>query len=275
VLVSDPAAGVERVRGRIDRRGDARAFEAAGLESSRAYSIDPDWLERLHEAMGWPWPCPGVAEAEQLRRDVMAMFGDLGLPERYQNWCDGGWAFTKAAWCLTIHLRPLTVVETGVARGVTTRLVLEALARNRAGRLYSLDLPAIDSRYHDQIAIAVPEPLRRDWTLVMGTSRRQLPRLLGRLDEIDLFIHDSLHTGRNTSFEIGLAWDLLRPGGALLVDDVYQSLAFRNFTESHSLRFSCIGANDDGGYAFGIAVAEGDLAQSLQARALAAAGSAA
>jgi hypothetical protein len=260
VMLTHPLAGVERIRGRIDRRGDARAFRVAGLPVERLYPADADWLQHLHEAMGWPWPCQAVAEAERLRADVIATFRGMGLPEHYQNWCDGGQSFTKAAWCLTIHLRPLTVVETGVARGVTSRLILEALARNGAGRLCSVDLPAVDSRFHAQIAIAVPEQLRTGWTLRSGTSRKQLPVLLEELGEIDLFVHDSLHTGRNTSFEIDGAWNALRPGGALLIDDVYQSLAFRQFTETTKLRWNCIGANDDGGYPFGIAIAEGNPA---------------
>src|SRR5207244_1813382 len=123
-----------------------------------------------------------------------------------------------------------------------------------------------DSRFHPQSAIGVPEHLRSRWTLVSGTSRRRLPRLLQELGEIDFFVHDSLHTGRNTSFEIDRAWRGLRPGGALLVDDVYQSLAFRRFVDRAQLRWSGVGANEDGSYRFGIAVAEGDLAESLKAR---------
>ena len=188
------------------------------------------------------------------------MFRSAGLSEHYQNWSDGSEAFTKAAWCLTTHLRPVVVVETGVARGVTSRLILEALARIGSGRLSSVDLPAVDSSFHPQIGIAVPERLRDKWTIRTGTSRRELPPLLDELGAIDLFVHDSLHTGRNISFEIKHAWAVLRPGGALLVDDVYQSLAFREFMETTELRWSCIGANPDGSYRFGIAIAEGSPA---------------
>lgn len=256
VMLKHPISGAERVRGRIDRRRDSRALRACGLSIGELYPVDVDWLQHLHEALGWRWPCPAVAEAELLHNEVRAMFAAKGLPDHYQNWCDGGPAFTKAAWCLTTHLEPTTIVETGVARGVTSRLVLEALARNGLGRLYSIDLPAVDSKYHSQIAIAVPERLRHDWTILNGSSRRQLPRLLANLDTLDFFIHDSLHTGRNTGFEISQAWRIVKPGGALLIDDVYQSLAFHDFANTTRLRFACIGANDNGGYPFAIAIAE-------------------
>ena len=152
-------------------------------------------------------------------------------------------------------MKPTTVVETGIARGVTSRLVLEALAQHGAGRLYSVDLLPVDSQFHDQTAVAVPDHLRHGWTTLSGTSRHQLPRLLANFDAIDLFIHDSLHTGRNTSFEIAQASKILKPGGALLIDDVYQSLAFRDFVDTTDLHFTCIAANDNGGYPFGIAIA--------------------
>ncbi len=257
VMASDPVAGLERVRGRLDRRADARAFRRARLPIDSLYPIDPDWLQHLHEAMDWQWPCPSLSQGEQIRAEVMAMFAAMGLPRTHAGWCDGWPCFTKAAWCLVAHLKPLSVVETGVARGVTSRLVLEALARNGAGRLYSIDLPTPDSRLHAHIAIAVPEHLRGDWELLSGTSRQRLPRLLEELGEIDLFVHDSVHTGRNTLFEIRSAWNALRPGGAILVDDVYQSLAFWQYTDAVKPGWTCIGAEPDGSYRFGIALAEG------------------
>jgi hypothetical protein len=220
----------------------------------RLYPIDRDWLRHLHEAMGWQWPCPLSAQGQRLRADVMTMFAARGLPERYHNWCDGGEAFALAAWCLSAHLKPRTVVETGVARGVTSRLVLEALAQNDGGSLFSIDLLPLDSRYHAQAGIAVPEHLHANWTVLEGSSRHRLPTLLGELGRIDLFIHDSLHTGRNTSFELDHAWRRLRPAGALLVDDVYQSLAFHTFTDTVPLHWSSVGANPDGSYRFGIAI---------------------
>jgi hypothetical protein len=55
---------------------------------------------------------------------------------------------------------------------------------------------------------------------MLGSSRRRLPKLLSELDQIDLFIHDSLHSERNVRFELDRAWTKLRPGGAIIVDDV-------------------------------------------------------
>lgn len=254
VMARDPSAAAERVRGRLDRRGDGRILRRTGLTTDELYPIDPNWLHALHDALGQHWPCSCEAEAEAIYEEIMAVFDERGLTERYGRWCDGSRAFTKAAWALTVHRRPRTIVETGVARGVTSRYVLEALVRAGEGRLASVDLPSVDSRFHDQIGAAVPEQLRERWTLVSGTSRQRLPEVLAELGEIDLFIHDSLHTGRNVRFELDNACAVLRPGGAILVDDVYSNLAFRELVAATAPRFTCIGANPDGSYRFGMLI---------------------
>lgn len=41
---------------------------------------------------------------------------------------------------MTLHTRPEVVIETGVAHGVSTRIVLEALTQNDLGHLWSIDL---------------------------------------------------------------------------------------------------------------------------------------
>jgi hypothetical protein len=260
VMARHPGAAVERIRGRLERKRDRAALRATGRSIDELYPIDPNWSRTLHEALGFSTPCSCESEADALYEETMADFRARELPERYAGWCDGGRAFTKAAWALAVHMRPHTVVETGVARGVTSRFVLEALELSRDGQLGSVDLPSVDPRFHDQIGIAVPERIRGRWTLVSGTSRQRLPSLLASFGQIDLFIHDSLHTGSNLRFELEHAFAALRPGGAMLVDDVYTSLVFREFVTETAPRFSCIASNPDGGYRFGVLIRQGDRA---------------
>jgi hypothetical protein len=76
--------------------------------------------------------------------------------------------------------------------------------------------------------------LRYRWSYILGSSRRRLPRLLSQLGKIDLFVHDSLHSERNVRFEMDRAWVSLRPGGAIVVDDIDLNRGFRSFTQSFS-----------------------------------------
>jgi hypothetical protein len=94
-----------------------------------------------------------------------------------------------------LHLRPSVIVETGVARGVTSRFVIEGLDRNNHGQLWSIDLPHLfEQNLHAQTAAAIPDSCRSRWTYIEGSSRRRLPSLLRSLGQVELFIHDSLHT---------------------------------------------------------------------------------
>jgi ubiquinone/menaquinone biosynthesis C-methylase UbiE len=79
--------------------------------------------------------------------------------------------------------------------------------------------------------MAISQDLRPRWTYVPGTARQQLPRLLEELTEIDVFIHDSLHTGRNQMFELESAWSAMPDGAVAVVDDIDHSLAFRTFVD--------------------------------------------
>lgn len=72
---------------------------------------------------------------------------------------DGDAGLVRAVWSLIRHLRAEWVVETGVAHGFTSRFILQALASNRAGRLWSIDLPPLNPGLRQQVGIAVPKEL--------------------------------------------------------------------------------------------------------------------
>ena len=102
----------------------------------------------------------------------------------------------RAIWCLTHNLQPAKVVETGVARGLKSRFILEAMECNGTGHLWSIDLPPTNPELQRQVGAAVEDRLRDRWSYIRGSSRRHLPGLLHELGQIDLFLHDSLHSER-------------------------------------------------------------------------------
>jgi hypothetical protein len=56
----------------------------------------------------------------------------------------------RSLWCAVCHLQPRSMVEAGVARGVTSWIILEAVAGNGAGRLWSIDLPPLNEPWFSQ-----------------------------------------------------------------------------------------------------------------------------
>lgn len=201
------------------------------------YEAEEGWEHRLHNLLGVHWPCETSAEFWALWPEVIEELRAKGIrvgPESFKTWNDGDAGLVRAIWCLTRHLRPRNVVETGVAHGLTSRFILEALERNGGGHLWSIDLPPLEEALHEQIGMAVGGRYANRWTLIKGSSRRRLPALLSQLGQIDLFIHDSLHSERNVRFEMDRAWATLRPGGALVVDDIDANRAFQTFTQTFS-----------------------------------------
>jgi len=264
-MVLHPRQGVERLRGRMDRRRDKRQLAELRIPAGDLYGAVTDWAARLHAALGLPWPCPARASFDRVWDGVVADLTGAGVRVgmfSYGGWNDSDRAFAEAIWCLVAHVRPVKVVETGVAHGLTSRVILEGLARNSSGHLWSIDLPAVDSALHPEIGIAIPAELRSRWTYVPGTSRERLPHLLAELGNIDVFIHDSLHTGRNQLFELRSAWAALRPGGVAVVDDIDHSLAFRVFLDRIGPGRWLAAGHVTGSGLWGVAVKDGKAAES-------------
>ena len=171
----------------------------------------------------------------------------------------GGNAITGAGYYMLIRvLRPAVMVETGVFDGITTSVMLLAMHDNRHGRLTSIDLPAvgeIKDSTHGMPAgqlppgclpgWVIPAWLRERHELHLGDSRELLPKVLAEKGTIDAFFHDSLHTYDHMMFEFDAAWPRLRPGGAMLSDDLYawgSRNAFQRFCRRQGYRYHSWGA---------------------------------
>lgn len=126
---------------------------------------------------------------------------------------------------LVRHLAPEVVVETGVANGHSTYVILRALEANGSGVLHSTDISA-------DVGQLVDQGLRSRWQLhVLDASEPEvgLRRLLQGLGPIDLFLHDGDHRYLSQMFEYRVATAHARPGALLLSDDIDANHAFIDF----------------------------------------------
>src|ERR1700722_4553623 len=121
---------VEKVLERFtDRSHNARpeAVKAWCMERAESWpafasALNPDlWTETQTV-------CEAIGRAAQAKIDQLGL--DLGGPGHY-----------PLLYFLTRHLRPRTVLETGVAAGWSSQAILTALRENAAGHLYSSDFP--------------------------------------------------------------------------------------------------------------------------------------
>lgn len=134
-------------------------------------------------------------------------------------------------------LKPGLIVETGIANGVSSAYLLLAIKKNGRGRLHSVGLGEPEFLPAGREAgWFAPKWLREPWQIHLGDAREILPGLLSRLGEIDVFIHDSLHTYEHMLWEFQTAHPFLRPGALLLADDALWNTAFRDFADTTGSR---------------------------------------
>ncbi len=143
-------------------------------------------------------------------------------------------------------LRPKRVIETGISSGYSARLLLEALERNGDGHLDSIGIDVfgatrrpgeaptpLDQRH---VGWLVPDRLKDRWSLRIGPSEEQLPPLLaGGVQDLDLFLHDSLHQYATMRWEYTTAFPALAPGGLLCSHDIHANGAWSEFLQEHRL----------------------------------------
>ena len=131
-------------------------------------------------------------------------------------------------YMLVRALKPDIFVETGVSGGESSTFILQAMEDNKKGKLYSVDFPqAIVEKGLTTISPEgtssgwlIPDYLKHRWDLTLGKSEDVLPPLLKKLEKIDIFFHDSLHTYDHMLFEYNTCWDHLTDNGILISDDI-------------------------------------------------------
>ena len=87
----------------------------------------------------------------------------------------------------------------------------------------------------------VPDSLRGRWKVQLGDTFKLLPELLGTLNRVDIFLHDSDHSYEAMAFEFEQAFPRLEEGGLLLSDDTHLHTAWDDFCRKHGLRPTRVG----------------------------------
>jgi len=125
--------------------------------------------------------------------------------------------------------RPKLVLETGVADGHSSAVLLSALERNNAGALHSADV-------RTDVGVVIPHSERGGWTLHHldpAAPEESLSDVIGAVAPIDLFFHDSHHSYLVQRYEYETVLPAMAPGGLLVSDDVHMSHAFIEFAAHH------------------------------------------
>jgi hypothetical protein len=249
-LAADPVGVGRALPGEFrQRHGNKHYFEV---------DADHAWDAHLHSLLGAAWPCPQYQRLDELMTDIGALLAarEWGFGrESYAWYADADSSLCRAVWCTVLHTRPEVVIETGVAHGVTSRIVLEALRQNDKGHLWSIDLPfPFDRRLRVETGTVVTDACRDRWSYLEGSSKQRLPSLVAKVGHVQVFIHDSLHTAANTVFEMEQVAAAMPPGGVMLVDDITMHKGFATFARRHPAYQTIVCPHMDRSTMFGIAV---------------------
>jgi len=136
-------------------------------------------------------------------------------------------------------VRPRTIIESGVASGVSSTFLLLGAKSNGWGKLHSIDFPVKrkEAGRNESWAIpgrrssgwAVPRALRRGWDLRLGRSEDLLKPLLEEIGVLEFYCHDSPVDVEHFEFEMRAILPHLRPGSLVVADntdwDVFRSAA--------------------------------------------------
>jgi len=190
---------------------------------------DPNWVAQLGRS--------SLQEAERAiseARDQRALFAYLARQHRRE----GRESYVEIDAPLELHalvrlLRPSHVVEVGVSSGVSSAYLLNALDKNRTGRLHSIDLPSYERRSDGRRPApraswslppgrspgwAVPPRLRSGWDLRLGDKAAVFPILAEQLPRIDLLVYDVPHECSRTRKEFLGLDPLVARNGVAIVD---------------------------------------------------------
>lgn len=132
-------------------------------------------------------------------------------------------------------VKPHCILETGVAYGNTSSVLVAAMAHNDCGQVISIDLPRTaemkDFPITDsETGMLVPDSYRDRWNLMLGDTFDLLQNAFNEYKP-DMFVHDSYHAFHHMMFEYALAERYLPRPSIIISDDITVNPAFSLFTK--------------------------------------------
>jgi len=151
----------------------------------------------------------------------------------------GGSADLNLLFSVVKNAKPKRIIETGVAYGWSSLIILEGLKGLDDCKLISVDMPYPKANNEDFVGIAVPERLRQNWEIVRKPDRNGLKQAIARHGgEVDLFHYDSDKSWWGRKFAFPLMWKHLRKGGVFISDDIQDNMFFAQFVSENTLKYA-------------------------------------
>lgn len=175
-----------------------------------------------HNPNNWGIMAEDIHKGKQLYEGVVKNLSKKIYGESYD--CESGLASFLYAYILRV--KPRVIIETGVANGITTNIIMQALEKT-GGELHSFD---IDQRCKNVYSG------HGNWHFhqLVKPYSRNLIQLSAKISNVGIWLHDSNHGYLWQNFEYKLAYQKLSKDGILVTDDIDSSPAFGEFAKLKS-----------------------------------------
>ena len=133
----------------------------------------------------------------------------------------------RLGWYAIVRaMEPSVVVETGTEKGLGSLILAEALRKNRSGRLITIDMePSSGLLIGDEYG-GIIERVINDSLLAIS-----------KIDQIDIFIHDSDHSAEHEAREFEMLRSRLTTDGIVISDNSHATTELAKWSLQHGRRF--------------------------------------
>lgn len=146
----------------------------------------------------------------------------------------GGGGAYNLIYFITRKFKPQTILETGVAAGYSSSAFLEAINKNKIGKLFSSDFPYFripnPSKY---IGILVDEKYKKNWKLFLDGDERNIKKIKKNLKKkFDLIHYDSdkSYKGKKKFFQS--IKKLIKKNTLIIIDDIQDDDFFLEYSSN-------------------------------------------
>jgi predicted O-methyltransferase YrrM len=215
---------------------------------------DSVWGPILKDALEEAKTVPHADEVFERRAYIEKYLGEI--TKEYQAHYAAGWVNLDDAlflYWLVRRLNPKIIVQTGVCNGLSSAFMMLGLVKNGPqGSLHVIDMPPVFNSKDPGWTIKgkvygvvipegkssgwmVPDAYRDRFEVWNGDAKALLPKMVNKVDSIDLFYHDSDHTYDHMMFEFREAKRKLQPGGLIVGDDISWNASVWDFADQYGV----------------------------------------
>jgi predicted O-methyltransferase YrrM len=215
---------------------------------------DSAWSQILKDALEEASTVPHADQVFERRAYIENYLREI--TNAYQAHYAAGWVNLDDAlflYWLVRKLNPKIIVQTGVCNGLSSAFMMLGLVKNGPqGSLHVIDMPPVFNSKDPGWTIKgqvygvvipegkssgwmVPDAYRNRFEVWNGDAKDLLPKMVDKVNSIDLFYHDSDHTYDHMMFEFREAKRKLRPGGLIVGDDISWNASVWDFADQHGV----------------------------------------